>query len=97
MSQVDETIRAIALQYDGENAPTVTATGEGAIAEEIIRIAQEHGIPLREDAILAAFLSELDLGDEIPPLLYRVIAEVIAYAYLVAGKVPEIKDKNEMD
>jgi len=97
MSQGNETLRAIALQYDGENAPTVTATGEGAIAEEIIRIAKEHGVPLREDAILAAFLSELDLGDEIPPLLYRVIAEVIAYAYLVAGKVPEIKDKNLFD
>lgn len=97
MSSSNETLRAIALKYDGENAPTVTASGEGAIAEEIIRIAKEHGVPLREDAILAAFLSELDLGDEIPPLLYRVIAEVIAYAYLVSGKVPEIKDKNLSD
>ncbi|PCH65112.1 MAG: flagellar protein FhlB [Gammaproteobacteria bacterium] len=97
MSRASEPLKAIALQYDGENAPTITASGEGAIAEEIIRIAEEHGVPLREDAILAAFLSELDLGDEIPPLLYRVIAEVIAYAYLVAGKVPEIKDKNLAD
>ncbi|OUR73243.1 flagellar protein FhlB [Methylophaga sp. 41_12_T18] len=94
MTIANEPLRAIALQYDGENAPIVTASGEGAIAEEIIRIAKEHGVPLREDAILAAFLSELDLGDEIPPLLYRVIAEVIAYAYLVSGKVPEIKGKN---
>ncbi len=97
MNESNEPLRAIALKYDGENAPTVTASGEGAIAEEIIRIAQEHGVPLREDAILAAFLSELDLGDEIPPLLYRVIAEVIAYAYLISGKVPEIKDKNLSD
>lgn len=97
MSSENKPLQAIALQYDGENAPTVTASGEGAIAEEIIRIAQEHGVPLREDAMLAAFLSELNLGDEIPPLLYRVIAEVIAYAYLVSGKVPEIKDKNFSD
>ncbi len=97
MNDSNETLRAIALKYDGENAPTITASGEGAIAEEIIRIAQEHGVPLREDAILAAFLSELELGDEIPPLLYRVIAEVIAYAYLISGKVPEIKDKNPSD
>jgi len=89
---MSETLRAIALQYDGENAPTVTATGEGAIAEEIIRVAQEHGVPLREDVILAALLSELELGEEIPPLLYRVIAEVIAYAYIVSGKMPVIKD-----
>jgi len=94
MKSANEPLKAIALQYDGENAPVVTASGEGAIAEEIIRIAKEHGVPLREDAILAAFLSELDLGDEIPPLLYRVIAEVIAYAYLVSGKVPEMKGKN---
>jgi len=90
---MSETLRAIALEYDGENAPTVTATGEGAIAEEIIRVAQEHGVPLREDVMLAALLSELELGEEIPPLLYRVIAEVIAYAYIVSGKMPVIKDK----
>ena len=97
MSKGNEPLRAIALQYDGENAPTITATGVGEIAEEIIRIAEEHGVPLREDAMLAAFLSELDLGDEIPPLLYRFIAEVIAYANLVSGKVPELKDKNLTD
>ena len=88
-----ETLRAIALQYDGENAPTVTAAGEGIIAEEIIRIAREHGVPLREDAMLAELLSELELGEEIPEVLYRVIAEVIAFAYLVSGKVPVIQDK----
>jgi len=87
-------LRAIALEYDGENTPVVTASGEGKIAEEIIRIAREHGIPLREDAMLAELLSELELGEEIPQILYRVIAEVIAFAYLVSGKVPVIKDKN---
>jgi len=89
-----ETLRAIALQYDGENAPTVTASGEGAIAEEIIRVAREHGVPLREDVMLAALLSELELGEEIPPLLYRVIAEVIAYAYIVSGKMPIINENS---
>lgn len=84
-------LKAIALQYDGENAPIVTASGEGVIAEEIIRIAKEHGVPLREDMMLAALLSELELGEEIPPLLYRVVAEVIAYAYIVSGKVPVVK------
>ncbi len=91
---VNDPLRAIALKYDGENAPVVAATGEGKIAEEIIRIAREHGIPLREDAMLAELLSELELGEEIPQILYRVIAEVIAFAYLVSGKVPVIKDKN---
>ncbi len=84
-------LKAIALEYDGENAPIVTAAGEGDIAEEIIRIAKEHGVPLRQDASLTALLSELELGDEIPEHLYRIIAEVIAYAYLISGKVPHIK------
>lgn len=88
MNDKNEPLRAIALQYDGENAPVVTATGEGEIAAEILRIAREHDIPLREDALLAELLSGLELGEEIPPVLYRVIAEVIAYAYLVSGKVP---------
>jgi flagellar biosynthesis protein len=82
-------IKAIALKYDGDNAPVVTATGEGVIAEEIVRIAKVYDIPLREDAGLAELLAELELGEEIPPLLYRVVAEVIAYAYFVAGKVPQ--------
>ncbi|MBL1321117.1 MAG: EscU/YscU/HrcU family type III secretion system export apparatus switch protein [Methylophaga sp.] len=85
----NEPLRAIALQYDGDNAPIVTATGEGDIAQEIIRIAKEHGVPLREDMMLAALLSDLELGEEIPPLLYRVIAEIIAYTYFIAGKVPK--------
>lgn len=94
MSSKHEPLRAIALQYDGENAPIVTASGEGAIAEEILRIAREHNIPLKEDALLAELLSDLNLGEEIPPMLYRVIAEVIAYAYLVSGKVPVNKKEN---
>lgn len=90
---LNKPLKAIALQYDGENAPIVTASGEGDIAEEIIRIAKEHGVPLREDMMLAALLSELELGEEIPPLLYRVVAEVIAYAYIISGKVPVIKHR----
>lgn len=93
MKTPNEPLRAIALQYDGDNAPVVTASGEGDIAQEIIRIAKEHGVPLREDVMLAAMLSELALGEEIPPLLYRVIAEIIAYTYFIAGKVP--KDFNK--
>lgn len=93
MKQSQSPLKAIALKYDGENAPTVTASGEGSVAEEIIRIAKENGVPLREDALLADLLGELELGEEIPPMLYRVIAEVIAYAYLVSGRVPEFMNK----
>lgn len=80
---------AVALKYDGDEAPTITATGEGAIAEEIIRIAKEANIPLYENADLVELLSKMELGDHIPEVLYRVIAEIIAFAYYLQGKVPE--------
>lgn len=92
-NDTQQPLKAIALKYDGENAPVITATGEADVAQEIIRIAEEFNVPLREDVMLADVLSQLDLGDEIPPLLYRVIAEVIAYAYIVSGKVPETNKK----
>ena len=79
---------AIALFYDGKAAPKLSAKGEGEIAEEIMRIAREHGVPLYENAALVQSLSTLELGDEIPELLYRVIAEIIAFAYVIQGKTP---------
>jgi flagellar biosynthesis protein len=79
---------AVALLYDGDNAPRITAKGEGKIAEQIFKIAKEHGVPLENDPQLAKILSQIPLGDEIPETLYRAIAEVIAFAYLVSGKRP---------
>lgn len=79
---------AVALEYDGYSTPTVSATGIGKIAEEIIRIAEENGVPLQQDKELVSVLAELELGDEIPENLYRVIAEVIAFAYILSGRFP---------
>ncbi len=79
---------AVALKYDGVSAPKVTAKGEGDLAEQILAIAAEHGVHLHEDKALVRILSGLDLGDEIPEALYWVIAEIIAMAYIAAGKRP---------
>jgi len=79
---------AIALKYDGAQAPNVSATGQNAVAREMIAIAEEHGIPLYEDPELAALLGRLDLGEEIPETLYYVIAEILAYAFYLQGKTP---------
>jgi flagellar biosynthesis protein len=68
MKQQSQPLRAIALHYDGDNAPTVTASGEGDIAAEIIRIAKQHNIPLREDAALADMLKDMQLP---MPLLFQ--------------------------
>ena len=80
---------AIALKYDGKNAPTVTAKGRGELAAEIISIANEHGVPLDENSELVQLLSSIPLGDKIPEELYIAVAEVIAFAYMLSDKVPD--------
>ena len=80
---------AVALEYDGKNAPSVNAKGIGIVAEQIIEIAQQYGVPLQQDDELIGVLAQLDLGEEIPESLYRAVAEVIAFAYILTGKFPE--------
>ena len=80
---------AVALSYDGRNTPRVTAKGEQQLAERIIEAADQAGVPLYPDPELAMVLSQIPLGEEIPDNLYRAIAEVIAFAYILAGKFPE--------
>lgn len=79
---------AVALKYDGVGAPRVTAKGTGEIAERIVALAIEHEIPLQENALLVQTLAQLELNEEIPPALYLAIAEIIAFAYYLSGKVP---------
>ena len=82
--------QAVALFYDGESAPSVTAKGEGEIAEEIITLAREHGVTLCENKALVELLMSLELGDQIPENLYIAIAQIIAFAYQLQGKEPPI-------
>ncbi|MBU2964794.1 EscU/YscU/HrcU family type III secretion system export apparatus switch protein [Amphritea sp. 2_MG-2023] len=79
--KADEYQKAIALNYDHEGAPTVTAKGQGVIAEQIIRLAREHDVHIHESPELVEVLLRLELGDEIPEALYRAIAEIIAFTY----------------
>jgi flagellar biosynthesis protein len=80
--------QAVALFYDGDNAPTISAKGEGNTAQEIIDIAQEHGVTLCENKALLELLMTLELGEEIPENLYIAIAQIIAFAYQLQGKSP---------
>jgi len=77
---------AIALTWDGNIAPVISAQGLDSVAEQIIAVAKEHNIPFHEDAQLAQLLMTLELGEEIPEELYIVIAKVIAFAYYVSGR-----------
>lgn len=75
----DEFQRAVALHYDQKGAPTVLATGEGEIARLIKERAEAAGVPLVEDPKLSYLLSKIPLGEEIPPELYRAVAEVLVF------------------
>jgi flagellar biosynthesis protein len=84
---------AIALEYDGKQAPVVTAKGHQEVADEILSIAEQEKIPVYEDRELSALLEQLDLGDHIPASLYVVVAEVLSFAYRLSGKHKEFMDK----
>ncbi len=77
---------AVALRYDGEGAPRVSATGKGSVAQKIIEIAKENDVPLYEEPELVQLLSAVELNEEIPETLYIAVAEVIAFAYQLSGK-----------
>ena len=72
---------ASAISYHGENAPKVVASGHGHVAEKIVALAREHGIPVREDPVLAEALAALELDVDVPPELYRAVAEALVWAY----------------
>jgi flagellar biosynthesis protein len=80
---------AVALKYDGKNAPKVTAKGGGLTAEQILELAKKHDIPLHTEPELAKILAQVPLGDEIPHELYVAVAEVIAFAFYLSDKTPE--------
>jgi flagellar biosynthesis protein len=77
----DERRKASALHYGGTGAPKVVASGRGLIADRILDVAREAGIPIREDRALAEALSALELEQEIPEDLYKAVAETLAWAY----------------
>ena len=74
---------AVSLQYNqsGDRAPKVTAKGQGWVAEKIIAMAQEQNIPIKKDKDLMELLGKIDVGQEIPEELYKIVAELLAWVY----------------
>ena len=72
---------AVALAYDpnSDEAPRVIASGKGVLAEKILSVAKEEHIPVHQDAPLAKTLSNLEIGENIPPELYEVVAEILLF------------------
>jgi flagellar biosynthesis protein len=83
--------KAVALRYDPgrDDSPRVTAKGSGKIAERIIQLAREAGVPVREEADLVEVLSRLELNEEIPPDTYIIVAEILAWVYRINRKAGE--------
>jgi flagellar biosynthesis protein len=75
--------KAAALKYDNKinNAPKVVAKGKGDIAKNIIKIAQENNLPIKKDEDLIELLSQVEIDKEIPPEMYKAVAEIFSFIY----------------
>lgn len=73
--------KAVALSYDENKngAPIIVASGMGYVAEKMVEIARESGVPVYEDNSLATMLTQLELGAEIPTELYQAIIDIYVY------------------
>lgn len=98
MSEFDDLLnkKAVALKYDEDrdSAPVVVAAGMGKIAEKIVEIAGENGVPVYEDDSLATMLTQLKLGAQIPSELYQAIVDIYVY-FLQYAPGDEKKDEEE--
>lgn len=83
MPDARPTPQAAALGYDrgADRAPRVLAKGGGAVAEQILARAREHGIPIESDPDLLRCLAPLEVGDEIPIEAYQAVATILAFLY----------------
>lgn len=91
--------KAVALGYDIEkdNAPKVVAKGKGALASNIIKIAQENEIPIKKDEDLVELLSAIDIEKEVPESMYKAVSEIFSFLYdltTLERKKREIEDQN---
>ncbi|MCK4308261.1 EscU/YscU/HrcU family type III secretion system export apparatus switch protein [candidate division WOR-3 bacterium] len=83
--------KATALQYKSkkDKAPKVIAKGRGRVADEILKIARKHNIPIQENEELVSALLMLDIGEFIPEELYPVVAKILAFIYTLDKKAAE--------
>jgi flagellar biosynthesis protein len=80
---------AVAINYDkaAMTAPKLVAKGSGIIAERLIAMARENGIPIVEDKVLVETLDQLSVNQQIPPELYQVVAEILVSVYRADEKL----------
>lgn len=83
MKKISQKKQAAALKYDpaGDDAPVVTAVGQGTVAEKIIETAEKNKVPVMENAELSQVLQSLSVGDVIPPKLYEAVAQIFVFIF----------------
>ncbi len=91
--------KAVALKYEAERdlAPKVIAKGRGHVAEHILETAQKNSVPVYQDKTLVNMLMALEIDREIPPELYKAIAEVMAYVYKMDKSHGQAKAARELE
>ena len=81
MAEEEKVKRAAAISYDPaqHDVPVLAAFGEGYLAQKIVEVAKESGVPVLPDPSLSSMLSKISVGDEISPELYEAVAKVLAF------------------
>ena len=89
-------ISAAAIKYDLDESviPKIIASGTDITAEEIIQIAKEYGIPIKEDPALMEMLMQIEVMEEIPPEAYALVAEIFAFIYEMNLKAKKVMNHN---
>jgi flagellar biosynthesis protein len=85
----EEPKKAVALKYNkeaGDSVPKVVAKGKGEVAQKILELAEQAGVPIRQDSDLVEILSKLEINTEIPPDTYVIVAEILAWVYKLKNK-----------
>lgn len=80
---------ALAFDADRDSAPRIVAGGRGCIAEQILNVAEAHGIEVHRDDDLVQLLSAVDINSEIPVEAFVAVAEILSYIYRTNGRLPE--------
>lgn len=88
IKRIPEKQTAVAIEdsSNGSDIPSITAAGRGKIAEQIIQLAHENGIKVREDSALAEMLAKIELDSPIPSEAFMAVAEILSYVYQANGE-----------
>lgn len=91
---IDPRAKAIALAFDPmvDSTPRVVASGKGALAEQILRLAFDNGVKVRKDETLTEMLGLVDVDHEIPVAAMVAVAEILSYVYRENGKMKAIRE-----